>query len=194
MAIRLLDREYVRVQEEIRQQQLLYIESRQQYMDELLVSHQKEMSKVPIKRQPKSLEEVDEKFMKTFQRVRIEYKIKVLLCFSLINFVFLSKFGLLCFVKWFVQIQFIPFIYEFPWTFISQAKLKVGFLFVCLSSCLSTWLCMWACSLNFLQCSSTWLYFIISIKLTCSFSLSCYRSSWLWFWLTTFCKSYELRH
>ncbi|KAK3085300.1 hypothetical protein FSP39_001249 [Pinctada imbricata] len=68
LAIRLLDREYARVQEEIRHQQLVYIESRQQYMDELLVSHQKDMNKVPIKRQQKSLEEVDENFMRTFNR------------------------------------------------------------------------------------------------------------------------------
>ena len=40
------------------------------YMDELMETHKKEMSQLPVTRSKKSLEEVDKKFMKTFSRVR----------------------------------------------------------------------------------------------------------------------------
>ena len=39
------------------------------YMDELLETHKKEMSQLPVSRSKKSLEEIDKKFMKTYSKV-----------------------------------------------------------------------------------------------------------------------------
>ncbi|XP_062591715.1 uncharacterized protein LOC134253216 [Saccostrea cucullata] len=68
LAIKLLEQDNMRLQHEIQQRQQLYIERRQMYMDELLETHQKEMSQLPATRNKKSLEEVDRKFMKTYNK------------------------------------------------------------------------------------------------------------------------------
>lgn len=61
----------MKIQQEIHHRQQLYMERRQMYMDELLESHKKEMSQLPASRSKKSLEEVDKKFMKVYNKVQI---------------------------------------------------------------------------------------------------------------------------
>lgn len=68
LAIRLLEQDNMKIQQEIHHRQQLYMERRQMYMDELLESHKKEMSQLPASRSKKSLEEVDKKFMKVYNK------------------------------------------------------------------------------------------------------------------------------
>ncbi|CAG2191748.1 unnamed protein product [Mytilus edulis] len=50
LSIKLLDRNYAEIQEEIRQRQMLYMQNRQLYMDEVLHHHQIDMGKAPNKK------------------------------------------------------------------------------------------------------------------------------------------------
>ncbi|XP_033755528.1 uncharacterized protein LOC117338332 [Pecten maximus] len=67
LAIKLLDREYAQIQEEIHARQQIYMRNRQLYMDEVLQNHQHDMSKTvtPLRNKQKSYEEVDKQFLKS---------------------------------------------------------------------------------------------------------------------------------
>ncbi|XP_060081115.1 uncharacterized protein LOC132560469 [Ylistrum balloti] len=66
LAIKLLDREYAQIQEEIQVRQQTYMRNRQLYMDEVLQNHEHDMAKtVTPLRTKKTYEEVDKQFLKT---------------------------------------------------------------------------------------------------------------------------------
>ncbi|OWF34747.1 uncharacterized protein LOC110443811 [Mizuhopecten yessoensis] len=67
LAIKLLDREYAQIQEEIYARQQVYMQNRQLYMDEVMHNHEHDMAKttVPLRNRHKTYEEVDKQFLKT---------------------------------------------------------------------------------------------------------------------------------
>ncbi|ESO98304.1 hypothetical protein LOTGIDRAFT_231384 [Lottia gigantea] len=68
LSLRLLDREYQAVQEEIKERQQHYINYREVYMDEILNSHQEQMAQLTLhKNSTNSLQNVDKQFMKSFK-------------------------------------------------------------------------------------------------------------------------------
>lgn len=70
LSIKLLDRNYAEIQEEIRERQMLYMQNRQLYMDEVLHHHQQDMSKTPTRKNSKTYEEVDRRFINAYSKTR----------------------------------------------------------------------------------------------------------------------------
>ncbi|XP_041378780.1 uncharacterized protein LOC121391066 [Gigantopelta aegis] len=69
LSLKLLQREYEMVRREIEQRQQLYMEGRSLYMEELMDSHQKDMSQFVLHRRTNSrnnLDQVDKQFLKRF--------------------------------------------------------------------------------------------------------------------------------
>jgi hypothetical protein len=71
LSIKLLDRNYAEIQEEIRERQMLYMQNRQLYMDEVLHHHQVDMSKTPTRKKSKTYEEVDRRFINAYGKVML---------------------------------------------------------------------------------------------------------------------------
>lgn len=70
LSIKLLDRNYAQIQEEIKERQMLYMQNRQLYMDELLHHHQIEMTKAPLRKTSKTYEEVDRRFINAYSKAK----------------------------------------------------------------------------------------------------------------------------
>ncbi|XP_076111824.1 uncharacterized protein LOC143080053 isoform X1 [Mytilus galloprovincialis] len=70
LSIKLLDRNYAEIQEEIRQRQMLYMQNRQLYMDEVLHHHHIDMGKSPNRKNSKTYEEVDRRFINAYSKTR----------------------------------------------------------------------------------------------------------------------------
>ncbi|XP_052062295.1 uncharacterized protein LOC127702226 isoform X2 [Mytilus californianus] len=70
LSIKLLDRNYAEIQEEIRQRQMLYMQNRQLYMDEILHHHQIDMGKTPVRKNSKTYEEVDRRFINAYSKTK----------------------------------------------------------------------------------------------------------------------------
>lgn len=69
LATRLLEKEYAAVQAEIKEQQKLYIERRQQYMDIVMQDHNDEMTRFNLQRQKNAVaavQAVDNKFLRCY--------------------------------------------------------------------------------------------------------------------------------
>ncbi|GFO47355.1 hypothetical protein PoB_007386000 [Plakobranchus ocellatus] len=66
LALKLLERDYQAVEQEIREYQQRYIENRQAYMDAVLQDHEQNMARIPLHRksEPVPLDEFDSKFIK----------------------------------------------------------------------------------------------------------------------------------
>ncbi|XP_069113485.1 uncharacterized protein [Argopecten irradians] len=65
LAIKLLDREYAQIQEEIHARQQIHMRNRQLYMEEVLQNHQQDMAKTPLRNKQKTYEEVDKQFLRS---------------------------------------------------------------------------------------------------------------------------------
>ena len=71
----MLQREYDMVKREIEQRQREYIEGRSLYMEEIMVSHQHDMSQFMLHRRSNSrdsLEHVDKQFLKKYKKVKFK--------------------------------------------------------------------------------------------------------------------------
>ena len=71
----MLQREYDMVKREIEQRQREYIEGRSLYMEEIMVSHQRDMSQFMLHRRSNSrdsLEHVDKQFLKKYKKVKFK--------------------------------------------------------------------------------------------------------------------------
>ncbi|KAJ8302795.1 hypothetical protein KUTeg_019191 [Tegillarca granosa] len=66
-AIKLLELDYARMQDEIHYRQQLHLQNRNLYMDAVLNSHENEMSKFPLHRR-KKMDEIDQRFLKTYNK------------------------------------------------------------------------------------------------------------------------------
>lgn len=81
-AVKLLEREYAAIQEEIRERQRMHIQNRQLYMNDVLDDHKQEMSKFQLhKKSATNVEDVDKQFLKFYntqskdpRRVRSAYR------------------------------------------------------------------------------------------------------------------------
>ncbi|XP_045191544.1 uncharacterized protein LOC123548399 isoform X2 [Mercenaria mercenaria] len=66
-AVKLLEREYAAIQEEIRERQRLHIQNRQLYINDVIEDHKQEMSKFHLhKKSATNVEDVDKQFLKIY--------------------------------------------------------------------------------------------------------------------------------
>ncbi len=69
---RLLEREFLAVQQAIRQEQIRHLENRNKFMQEVMTSHHQDMSRYALRKQtsvPEATEDVDNRFLTTYHRV-----------------------------------------------------------------------------------------------------------------------------
>ncbi|KAL4234297.1 hypothetical protein ACF0H5_005948 [Mactra antiquata] len=67
-AIKLLEHDYAKIQEEIRQRQQMHLQNRQRYMKDVLNDHKQEMSRFQLhKKTSNNVEDVDKQFLKYYQ-------------------------------------------------------------------------------------------------------------------------------
>ncbi|KAH3855137.1 uncharacterized protein LOC127870930 [Dreissena polymorpha] len=67
LSVKLLEKDYKTIQEDIRMRQELHIQNREQYMNEVLEDHQQEMGKFNLrKKSATNIEEVDKQFLRCY--------------------------------------------------------------------------------------------------------------------------------